>query len=65
MDITVFSIGLILLIVGGWLTNKNRFYKHKLSDMLFASELKIFFGGLILFISGILIIINEIKKVID
>ena len=64
MDIILFSIGFISLIGGIILIIRNRFYKHKSSDMLFVAELKIFLGGLILSISGLLILINELKKVI-
>lgn len=58
MDVTLFSIGSISLIVGIILINKNRFYRYKPSNMLFVSELKIFLGGLILSISGILILLE-------
>lgn len=65
MDITLFSIGSVSLIVGIILIIRNRFYKHKSSDMLFVAELKIFLGGLILVGIGLAILINEIKKVMS
>lgn len=62
MDITLFSIGFVTMIIGIILMIRNRFYKHKSSDMLFVAELKIFLGGLILTGMGIAILINELNK---
>ena len=60
MDITLFSIGFVSLIVGVILMIRNRFYKHKSSDMLFVAELKIFLGALILVGMGLAMLINEL-----
>ncbi len=62
MDITLFSIGFVTLMIGIILMIRNRFYKHKSSDILFVAELKIFLGGLILTGMGIAILINELNK---
>jgi len=44
---------------------KNKFYKYETSDMLFVAKLKVFLGAAILVLYGLLILINELKKVIS
>lgn len=64
MNITFFIIGIACLIVGAFLMTKHKFYKYKTSDMLFAASFRAFLGAAVLALFGILIVINELKKLI-
>lgn len=53
-------IGIVFIIIGTLVMIKHRFYKYDPSDMLFATELKIFLGGLTLALAGFYILFLEI-----
>lgn len=62
MDIQLLTIGVFSLIGGVLMMIRYRFYKYKISDALFDTKLRVFMGSLILTITGIIIVINELKK---
>lgn len=63
-NITFFVIGVVSLFVGVIMMIKHKFYKYKTSDMLFVTKLRVFLGSAVLALFGILIVINELKKLI-
>jgi hypothetical protein len=62
MNIKLFLICILSLITGIIIMLKNKFYKYETDDMLFATKLKVFLGGLLFSLIGIYGLINEILK---
>lgn len=62
MDISLFVISIISFIVGIFIMVKNKFYKYETDDMLFATKLKVFLGGLLFSLIGIYGLISEMLK---
>lgn len=65
MNITFFIVGIVSVILGVILMIKHKFYKYKTSDMMFFSKFRVFSGSAILALFGLLILINELKKVMN
>lgn len=64
MNITFLAIGVISLLIGVVMMIKHKFYKYKTSDMLFATKLRVFLGSAVLVLFGVLIVVNELKKLL-
>lgn len=60
MDITLFSMGFVIMIVGLIIMLRNKFYKQRPYDISFLKELNFFIGGLIFFGMGLAVLINII-----
>ena len=56
------GIAIVLLIIGGYKVYKNKFYKRKEHDMLWATGSNVFFGYVVVIIFALLIIYYELKK---
>ncbi|KIA88626.1 hypothetical protein OC25_26040 [Pedobacter kyungheensis] len=65
MNFLFFIVGVLSVALGIFIMLKNKFYKYETSDMLFVTKLKVFLGAAILVLYGLLILINEVKKVIS
>ena len=65
MNIQFFIVGVISVLLGMVIMLKNKFYRYKTNDMLFVTKLRVFLGSAVLVLFGILIMINEIRKVIN
>lgn len=64
MNINFFLIGSLFLILGIFFMTRSKFYKYKPDDMLFAATLKAFLGAALIALVGVIILFNEIKKMI-
>lgn len=62
MDIKLFLICILSLVIGIIIMSKNKFFKYETDDMLFATKLKVFLGGLLFCLIGIYGLISEILK---
>jgi len=62
MDIRYILFGIACIIVGIAIMGKYKFYKYSKNDMLFATKIKVFLGGLVLLLLGICTLISEIAK---
>jgi hypothetical protein len=62
MNILLFIFSIGFLILGGLIMRKNKFYKHDISDMLFATKLSVFLSGSLFSLIGLWGIISEIRK---
>lgn len=65
MNFQFLVVGILSVILGIFLMVKHKFYKYKSSDMLFAAKLKVFSSSAVLALFGLLVLINELKKVIS
>jgi hypothetical protein len=62
MDIRLSLICILSLVTGIIIMLKNKFYKYETDNMLFATKLKVFLGGLLFSLIGIYGLITEILK---
>ncbi len=62
MDIELFFISILFILVGIFIMKKYKFYKYETDDMLFATSLKVFLGGLIFGLVGVFGLITQIIK---
>lgn len=64
MNVTFLGVGVISLLMGVIMMTKSKFYKYKTSDMLFTAKLRTFLSSAILALCGMLIVANELKKLL-
>ncbi len=64
MDFRLFSLSLVILIVGIITMIKNKFNNYDFFDMLFSIKLRMFLCGLLLSLLGLCGIISEILKLL-
>lgn len=60
MDIKLFLLSITCIIIGAIIMIKHKFYKYPMNDILFATKLQVFLGGLFFFIIGTYGALNEI-----
>ncbi len=65
MDIKLLLLSILFFIIGIIIIIKYKFYKYPSDDMSFATELKVFLGGLLFCLIGVFGIINQILKIIQ
>ena len=65
MDAKLFLFSLLFIIIGIIIMTKYKFYKYPSDDMSFATELKVFLGGLLFCLIGVYGIIDQILKIIQ
>ncbi|KIA95216.1 hypothetical protein OC25_07850 [Pedobacter kyungheensis] len=65
MNFPFLIVGILSVVFGIIMMVKHKFYKYKSSDMLFAAKLKVFSSSAILVLFGIMILINELKKLVN
>ncbi len=65
MNIQFFIVGIIAAILGVVLMLNHKFYKYKTSDMLFVAKLRVFLGSSVLTLFGLLVLYDELKKVVN
>ncbi len=63
MNVLYMMIGISSTAIGVFLMVKYKFYRYKSKDMQFAASLRAFMAAAVLTLFGILILINEIKKI--
>ncbi|SEQ13523.1 hypothetical protein SAMN05444005_10776 [Flavobacterium urocaniciphilum] len=56
------GIAILLIVFGAFRLTKNKYYKRKEKDMLWAAESNVFWSYVVLIFFGILIIFYELKK---
>jgi hypothetical protein len=64
MNSTFFLVGVVSLSTGVLMMLKHKFFNYKSTDMLFASKLRVFLASAVLALFGVLLIFNELKKLI-
>ena len=64
MHIKFLLLGSIFLVSGVFAMTKSKFYQQKPDDMLFAAGFKAFLGAALIALVGVMILFNEIKKMI-
>ncbi|MBB6502760.1 hypothetical protein HDF25_004943 [Pedobacter cryoconitis] len=64
MNITFLVVGIASIVIGVIMMTKSKFYKYKTSDMLFTAKLRTFLSSAILALCGMLIVANELKKLL-
>lgn len=62
MDYKFFSVSVIFVILGVVIMKRNKFYKYRTDDMLFAAGLKLFLSGFLFCFIGVSVIISELLK---
>ena len=65
MNIQFFIVGIIAAILGVVMMLNHKFYKYKTSDMLFVTKLRVFLGSAVLTLFGLLVLYDELKKVVN
>jgi H+/Cl- antiporter ClcA len=53
-------LGIVFAVLGYFIMSKNKFYKFDTDDMSFATNLKVFLGGLLFLLMGIIVFANGI-----
>lgn len=64
MNIQFFCVGVLSLAIGLVMMMKSKFWKYETGDMMFAAKLRSFLGFVLVALFGILILINELKKIV-
>lgn len=63
-DILLVLFGILFLVAGVTLMVKNKFYKHKATDLAFLKGLNNFLSSIMMIMVGIAALIAELKKII-
>ena len=62
MDVKIFLISILFTVFGIIIMVWHKFYKYETDDMLFATKLKVFMGGLISTLIGCYGLVSELLK---
>lgn len=64
MNITFLAVGIASMLIGVIMMTRSKFYRYKISDMMFNAKMRTFLSAAILVIYGVLALYYEIKKML-